>query len=90
MKTKRSVHIKPWGPLINTVITRCIHCTRCVRFIAEYSGISYLGIVGRGLKSEISFFSNIKAKNIFSGNIIDLCPVGYLTKKKLNYYVYFY
>lgn len=78
---KRGVSIKNWGPLINTVITRCIHCTRCVRFITEYSGISYLGILGRGQNSEISFFSKKKAENIFSGNIIDLCPVSILTKK---------
>ncbi len=78
---KRGVSIKNWGPLVNTVITRCIHCTRCVRFITEYSGFSYLGILGRGKQSEISFFIKKKAKNIFSGNIIDLCPVAYFTTK---------
>jgi NADH dehydrogenase/NADH:ubiquinone oxidoreductase subunit G len=78
---KRSVTLKNWGPLINTVITRCIHCTRCTRFITSYSGFSYLGILGRGVQSEISFFIKKKAQNIFSGNLIDLCPVGLITKK---------
>jgi NADH-quinone oxidoreductase subunit G len=81
---KRGVSIKNWGPLINTVITRCIHCTRCVRFITEYSGMSSLGILGRGKSSEISFFSKKKAESIFSGNVIDLCPVSMLSNKKYN------
>jgi len=66
-------------------MTRCIHCTRCVRFITEYSGISFLGILGRGINSEISFFSKKKAENIFSGNVIDLCPVSLITSKKYLY-----
>jgi len=82
---KRGVSIKNWGPLINTVMTRCIHCTRCVRFITEYSGMSFLGILGRGINSEISFFSKKKAENIFSGNVIDLCPVSLITSKKYLY-----
>ena len=85
---KRGVSIKNWGPLVNTVITRCIHCTRCVRFITEYSGFSYLGILGRGQQSEISFFMKKKAQNIFSGNIIDLCPVSYLTNKNYIKHAY--
>jgi NADH-quinone oxidoreductase subunit G len=62
---KRGVSIKNWGPLVNTVITRCIHCTRCVRFITEYSGFSYLGILGRGQQSEISFFIKKKSTKYF-------------------------
>lgn len=81
---KRSVSDKVFGPLILGVMTRCIHCTRCVRFINEVSGFSSLGITGRGVSSEIGFFVNKKIKNFLSGNIIDLCPVGYCYVKKFK------
>jgi len=70
------------GPLIKTVMTRCIHCTRCVRFANEISNFM-LGVISRGLKMEIGTYinenENISLLDILSGNIIDLCPVGALT-----------
>ena len=78
---KRSVSDKNCGPLIKTVMTRCIHCTRCVRFSDELSGLRELGTTGRGHSTEIG---NYVGKNIVSevsGNLIDLCPVGALTSK---------
>jgi NADH dehydrogenase (ubiquinone) Fe-S protein 1 len=80
-KYKRSVEDKNFGILIKTVMTRCIHCTRCVRFADEIAGVNLLGTTGRGSEMEIGFY----IKNIFqselSGNVIDLCPVGALTSK---------
>lgn len=81
-KNKRSVSDKNWGPLVNTVITRCIQCSRCVRFFSEIVGFSFLGIVSRGISSEIGFFNNKKSASFFSGNVVDLCPVGVFTYKK--------
>lgn len=79
-KFKRVVCDKKLGPIIKTVMTRCIHCTRCIRFLNEICGINELGIFGRGVKSEVgSYFSKIILSEL-SGNIIDLCPVGSLTK----------
>lgn len=83
-KFKRIISDKNLGPIIKTVMTRCIHCTRCVRFIAEISGTSELGIFGRGALSEIGVYINKVVLSELSGNIIDLCPVGLLTNKK-NY-----
>ncbi len=80
-EVKRSVGDKDCGPLIKTVMTRCIHCTRCVRFITELGGEPELGTTGRGSFTEIG---NYVSKNILSevsGNLIDLCPVGALTSK---------
>nr|AAG23679.1 NADH dehydrogenase subunit 11 [Thraustochytrium aureum] len=82
---KRSVSKKNFGPLIDNVITRCIHCTRCVRFLNEVAGFNHFGLSGRGNISEIGFFS--QDKHIFSkvsGNIVDLCPVSKLTFKKYD------
>lgn len=67
------------GPLIKTVMTRCIHCTRCVRFLTEISGSFDLGVIGRGQDMIISTFLENQFQNELSGNIIDLCPVGALT-----------
>lgn len=78
---KRSVNDKDCGPFIKTIMTRCIHCTRCVRFLDEVSGFKYLGLIGRGSKIEISNFINKVIFTEFSGNIVDLCPVGALTLK---------
>jgi NADH dehydrogenase/NADH:ubiquinone oxidoreductase subunit G len=66
------------GPLIKTVMTRCIHCTRCVRFANEISNFS-LGVFGRGSSMEIGTYFNLNLLDELSGNIIDLCPVGALT-----------
>ena len=77
---KRSVNnLNSCGPLIKTVMTRCIHCSRCVRFINEVSGMFDLGIEGRGVSMEIGTFIERFVENELSGNIIDLCPVGALT-----------
>jgi len=78
---KRAVEDKNCGPFIKTIMTRCIHCTRCVRFANEICGIDNLGTTGRGNKTEISFYLNNIFKSEFSGNVIDLCPVGALTSK---------
>lgn len=83
-KFKRIVNDKQFGPIVKTVMTRCIHCTRCVRFIDEIAGTTELGTFGRGQKTEIGLY---KQKIIFSGlsgNIIDLCPVGVFTYKTFN------
>ena len=80
-KKKRGVVNKNWGPLINTVITRCIQCSRCVRFFSEIAGFSSLGLVSRGTAAEVGFFSESAPKNFFSGNLVDLCPVCKLTVK---------
>lgn len=79
---KRSVEDKYFGPIIKTVMTRCIHCTRCVRFFEEIAGTPFLGTMGRGKETEISTYlmSSLGYSNI-SGNVIDLCPVGALTSK---------
>jgi NADH dehydrogenase (ubiquinone) Fe-S protein 1 len=66
------------GPLIKTMMTRCIHCTRCVRFANEISSFS-LGVLDRGSNMEIGTYYNIDLLDPLSGNIIDLCPVGALT-----------
>jgi NADH dehydrogenase/NADH:ubiquinone oxidoreductase subunit G len=67
------------GPLIKTVMTRCIHCTRCVRFLNEICGSFNLGVIGRGFDMEINTYIESSLLNELSGNIIDLCPVGALT-----------
>jgi len=78
---KRAVEDKNCGPLIKTIMTRCIHCTRCVRFINEVVGIPELGTSGRGNSIEISSYVSKLFSSELSGNIIDLCPVGALTSK---------
>jgi len=76
---KRAVLNKDCGIFIRTVMTRCIHCTRCVRFLSEVTGERKLGMLGRGSNSEISTYVFTYLNNELSGNIIDLCPVGALT-----------
>lgn len=78
---KRAVEDKDCGPLIKTIMNRCIHCTRCVRFSNEVAGINILGITGRGSKMEIGFYIENLMRSELSGNVIDLCPVGALTSK---------
>jgi len=81
--SKRAVFDKNFGPLIKTVMNRCIHCTRCVRFFEETSVISKtgLGLLGRGSSTEIGTYMPSLLLTEFSGNVIDLCPVGALTSK---------
>ena len=78
---KRIVTDKNIGPIVKTVMTRCIHCTRCVRFSAEIAGTEDLGMFGRGLDSEIGTYVKKTFQSELSGNVIDLCPVGALTSK---------
>ena len=78
---KRIVTDKNIGPIVKTVMTRCIHCTRCVRFSAEIAGTEDLGMFGRGLDSEIGTYVSKTFQSELSGNVIDLCPVGALTQK---------
>jgi len=78
---KRAAEDKYCGPLVKTVMTRCIHCTRCVRFINEIVGSPFLGSIGRGNSIEIGSYIEKLFFSELSGNIIDLCPVGALTSK---------
>ncbi|KYH12249.1 NADH-quinone oxidoreductase subunit NuoG [Neorickettsia sp. 179522] len=78
---KRSVQKKDFGPLISTEMNRCIHCTRCIRFLSDVAGVEELGMVNRGADSEISTYIQKSLSSELSGNIIDLCPVGALTSK---------
>jgi NADH-quinone oxidoreductase subunit G len=80
-ENKRAVEDKYMGPLINTVMNRCIHCTRCVRFTTEVAGISELGLIGRGEDAEITPYLERALTSELQGNVIDLCPVGALTSK---------
>lgn len=80
-KFKRVVSDKNLGPIVKTVMTRCIHCTRCVRFSTEIAGIEDLGIFGRGNASEVGTYIDKVMLSELSGNVIDLCPVGNLTIK---------
>lgn len=82
---KRVVKDKDIGPLINTEMTRCIHCTRCVRFGTEIAGIAEMGATGRGEHMEIGTYVESSLVSELSGNIIDLCPVGALTSKPFRY-----
>jgi len=84
-EVKRVVKEKDLGPLVATDMTRCIHCTRCVRFGQEIAGIMEMGQAGRGEHSEIMPFINKTIDSELSGNIIDLCPVGALTSKPFRY-----
>ena len=78
---KRLVKEKHMGPLIKTQMTRCIHCTRCVRFATEIAGVPELGAIGRGEDTEITTYLEKSMESELSGNVIDLCPVGALTSK---------
>lgn len=80
-ENKRAVNEKHMGPLIKTVMTRCIHCTRCVRFATEIAGVPELGAVGRGENMEITTYLEETLHSELSGNVIDLCPVGALTSR---------
>ena len=78
---KRGVEDKECGPIIKTIMTRCIHCTRCVRFMAEIAGVESLGTICRGENTEIGTYVDKFIKSELSGNLVDLCPVGALTSK---------
>jgi len=80
-ENKRQVEEKYMGPLIKTQMTRCIHCTRCIRFATEIAGITELGAIGRGENMEITTYLEKSMESELSANVIDLCPVGALTSK---------
>ncbi|MBT6407050.1 MAG: 2Fe-2S iron-sulfur cluster binding domain-containing protein, partial [Rhodospirillaceae bacterium] len=76
---KRSVKDKTFGPLIRAMMTRCIHCTRCIRFSSEVAGVPEMGATGRGEHLEVGTYIEKALTSELSGNMIDLCPVGALT-----------
>ena len=80
-ENKRGVEDKYMGPLIKTVMTRCIHCTRCIRFATEVAGVPELGATGRGEDMEVTTYLEKAFASELSGNVVDLCPVGALTSK---------
>src|SRR5256714_428565 len=81
LENKRAVEDKYIGPLVKTIMNRCIHCTRCVRFSAEVAGVPDLGATGRGEDMEITTYLEAAMSSELQGNVIDLCPVGALTSK---------
>jgi NADH dehydrogenase/NADH:ubiquinone oxidoreductase subunit G len=83
---KRPVQDKDMGLFIKTIMVRCIHCTRCIRFLKDKALTNDLGTVGRGEKTEISFYFNkFLDKSLLCGNIVDICPVGALTNKNYSF-----
>ena len=80
-ENKRAVPEKNMGPLIKTQMTRCIHCTRCVRFATEIAGVNELGAIGRGEDMQITTYLEQSMQSELSANVVDLCPVGALTSK---------
>ncbi|MFT0893284.1 NADH-quinone oxidoreductase subunit NuoG [Pseudochelatococcus sp. G4_1912] len=80
-ENKRAVENKNIGPLVRTSMNRCIHCTRCVRFVTEVAGVPDLGAIGRGEDMEITTYLEEAMSSELQGNVIDLCPVGALTSK---------
>ena len=80
-ENKRAVTEKYMGPIVKTVMTRCIHCTRCVRFAEEVAGVEDIGAVGRGETMQITSYLEHAVASELSGNVVDLCPVGALTSK---------
>ena len=81
VENKRNVKEKYMGPLIKTQMTRCIHCTRCVRFATEVAGVPEIGAIGRGENMQITTYLEKSMESELSANVIDLCPVGALTSK---------
>src|SRR5437868_1464412 len=84
-ENKRAVTEKYMGPVVKTVMTRCIHCTRCVRFMEQVAGVEDIGTVGRGENMEITSYREEALKSELSGNVVDLCPVGALTAKPYTF-----
>ena len=84
-ENKRAVEDKEIGPLVKTTMTRCIQCTRCVRFSTEVAGVTDLGLTGRGEDVEITSYLEAAMTSELQGNIIDLCPVGALTSKPYEF-----
>ena len=84
-ENKRAVTEKYMGPIIKTIMTRCIHCTRCVRFAEEVAGTEQIGAIGRGENMQITSYLEKAVSSELSGNVIDLCPVGALTSRPYAY-----
>lgn len=84
-ENKRAVEDKYIGPLVKTIMNRCIHCTRCVRFTTEVAGIAELGLIGRGEDAEITTYLEQAMTSELQGNVVDLCPVGALTSKPYSF-----
>ena len=84
-ENKRAVPNKYMGPLVSTIMTRCIYCTRCVRLSTEVAGVDNLGLLGRGENAEITTYLEKTIETELSGNVIDLCPVGALTNKPYSF-----
>lgn len=82
---KRGVEDKHFGALIKTIMTRCIHCTRCVRYSSEVAGVDFLGTLNRGSATEIGGYAEDFFKSEISGNVIDLCPVGAITARPFGF-----
>lgn len=82
---KRAVPNKEMGPLIKTHMTRCIHCTRCVRFATDIAGVPEMGAIGRGEHMEITSYVDRAVTSEMSGNMVDICPVGALTSRPYAY-----
>ncbi len=80
-ENKRAVTEKYMGPIVKTVMTRCIQCTRCIRFAEEVAGIEEIGAIGRGENMQITSYLERAVTSELSGNVVDLCPVGALTSK---------
>src|SRR6186713_3325695 len=80
-ENKRAVEEKYIGPLVKTIMTRCIHCTRCIRFSTEVAGVPELGAIGRGEDMEITTYLEHAMTSELQSNVVDLCPVGALTSK---------
>jgi len=85
-ENKRAVEDKYIGPLVKTVMNRCIHCTRCVRFSTEVAGVQELGAIGRGEDMEITTYLERAMTSELQGNVVDLCPVGALTSKPYEFH----
>ena len=84
-ENKRAVTEKYMGPIVKTIMTRCIQCTRCVRFADEVAGVEEIGAIGRGENMQITSYLEEAVKSELSGNVVDLCPVGALTSKPYAY-----
>ncbi|ASP33017.1 NADH-quinone oxidoreductase subunit NuoG [Labrenzia sp. VG12] len=85
-ENKRAVENKEIGPLIKTIMTRCIHCTRCVRFTTEVCGVTDMGLISRGEDAEITTYLDAALSSEMQGNVADLCPVGALTHKPYEFH----
>jgi len=84
-ENKRAVSEKYMGPVVKTFMTRCIHCTRCVRFMEQIAGVEEIGMLGRGEDAEITSYLETALHSELSGNVVDLCPVGALVSKPYSF-----